>query len=65
MTKNSNKKETNKIDHTTYGGEITSYDFYGRNTVSDITARIMRDLKFDQQCKRNIELKKVNIRRKK
>lgn len=47
-----------KWDNTIYGGELTLFDFEGHHTMATMTDRIVNDLKFDKQCKRNIELRK-------
>ena len=42
---------------TTYGGELTLFDFDGKHTLKTMADKIMRDLAFDKQCKKNIELR--------
>lgn len=44
-------------NHNTYGGEITPFDFDGHHTLSTMSARIASDLRFDEQCRKNIEAK--------
>lgn len=46
-----------QIDHSTYGGEITAWSFDGHTTLTDIAENIAQDLRFDNQCRRNTELK--------
>ncbi len=55
--------ETFHVDHSTFGGVIYPSDFetdyrekynpYGSN----IASRIMSDMRFDKQCKKNIEIR--------
>ncbi|MDE5818608.1 MAG: hypothetical protein K2N41_09090 [Lachnospiraceae bacterium] len=61
MTKTWDKTRNQNTDHSTFGGIIYPADFntdhrkrhpiYG----SSIANRIIQDLKFDEQCRRNIE----------
>lgn len=47
------KKRTNNlynIDHRTYGGEITLFDFEGHHTLSSMAEKIARDKRFDEYC---------------
>ena len=46
-----------KIDHTTFGGMIYKEDIDGYHSMSNATSRIISDLEFDKQCKKNIENK--------
>lgn len=55
MTKNNYK--INNVDHTTFGGYITLYDFEGYNSLTMIADKIVADWRFDANCKRNIETK--------
>ena len=41
--------------HNTYRGELTLFDFEGHHTLSTMADRIMRDLRFDEQCRKNCE----------
>ena len=41
--------------HNTFGGELTLFDFEGHHTLSTMADRIMRDLRFDEQCRKNCE----------
>lgn len=54
MAKNYTTERFN-VDHSTFGGEISNYDFDGHPTMSDIVSKILSDLRFDEQCKKNIE----------
>lgn len=47
----------NYNDHTTFGGELSSFDFDGHRTMASMTEKIIRDLAFDKQCRKNIELR--------
>ena len=49
--------------HTTYGGELSSFDFDGHYTMATMAKKIFHDHLFDNQCKRNLELKCNNIKR--
>ena len=46
-------------NHNTYGGRIYECDF-GHRTLSDITGQILSDMRFDEQCRKNIESKERN-----
>ena len=37
-----------------YAGRIYASDFYAKNSLSDIAARIISDRKFDDQCRKNL-----------
>ena len=52
-----------KPNHSTFGGRIYDYDFYGHPTMSDIAERIMSDWKFDEKCRKNIEYNKAKEER--
>lgn len=52
-TRNYYTTPSNYADHTTFGGNIYNYDFEGYNSMSDIAVRIISDLKFDEQCRKN------------
>lgn len=52
-----NLETTTYRNHNTYGGEITLFDFEGHHTLSTMAARIASDLRFDEQCRKNIEAK--------
>lgn len=41
----------------TFGGKLSNYSFDGHSTMKEIADNIMADLKFDERCKRNIELR--------
>ncbi len=53
------------VDHTTFGGIISNYDFDGHVTMTGMASQIASDLRFDEQCRKNIENnnKQKNIRR--
>lgn len=46
-----------KIDHTTFGGTLSEFDFNGHHTMATMAQKIVSDFNFDKQCKRNLELK--------
>lgn len=48
------------IDHTTYSGELSSFDFDSKNTLSSMARKIADDLRFDKMCRQNIENRKRN-----
>ncbi len=60
------RTENYSIDHSTFGGIIYQSDFetYYRgkdnNNGSSIAQRIVSDLKFDEQCRKNIENRERN-----
>jgi len=45
--------------HRTYGGAINvesfNTEYLGFSTMSDIAGRILSDMKFDEQCRKNCE----------
>lgn len=41
------------VDHTTYGGELSLFDFEGHHTMQSMANRIAADLRFDKMCKQN------------
>lgn len=57
MTGKFYKADNYRTDHITYGGELTLFDFDGKHTLKTMADKIMRDLAFDKQCKKNIELR--------
>lgn len=61
MTETNYYTECYKADHTRFGGLIYNYDFEtdykrkpGEREGSDIAKRIATDMKFDEQCRRNL-----------
>lgn len=66
MTKNFYTTENYKVDHSTFGGKIYLSDFEtdyrGKNSIngSSIAQRIVSDLRFDEQCRKNIENRERN-----
>lgn len=44
-------------DHTSYYGEITLFDFEGHQTMKSMSDKIVRDWKFDRQCRKNAEFR--------
>ncbi len=58
MTNHFYRTGIDKVDHTTFGGKIYSSDFERKITLTEIAAKIAADKRFDQQCMKNIELKK-------
>ena len=41
----------------TFGGRLSNYSFDGHSTMKEIAENIISDMKFDEQCKRNSELR--------
>ncbi len=66
MTENIYTTGNYKIDHSTFGGIIYQSDFetdyrgQDNNNGSSIAQRIVSDLKFDEQCRKNIENRERN-----
>ena len=54
-----------KPDHSAFGGKVYDYDFDGYHSMTDITNRILSDLKFDNACRKNCENRdrKKNLRK--
>ena len=50
-----------KVDHRTYGGELTLSDFEGHHTLSSMAQKIQSAESFDKKCKENIK-NKVRIK---
>lgn len=44
-----------KVDHTTFGGELSLFDFEGHRTLSNMAEKIASDLRFDETCRKNWE----------
>ena len=44
-------------DHTRFSGTITNYSFDGHTSITDIAEQINSDRKFDERCRRNIEIR--------
>ncbi len=55
MTENFYTTRKFNVDHSTFGGIISNYDFDGHPTISDMASKIVSDLNFDKQCRKNIE----------
>lgn len=46
-------------NHTRFGGMIYESDFFTNNHPSNrVSDRIIADMKFDERCRRNIEMRK-------
>lgn len=41
------------VDHRTYGGELTEFDFEGHHNMCTMAKRIAEQLRFDNMCKQN------------
>lgn len=46
-----------KVDHRTFGGEITPFDFDGHNTMVTMAGKIRQCRNFDRQCRKNMEVR--------
>ena len=57
--------ENYEIDHSTFGGSIFNGDFDAHYSLADITERILSDMKFDEQCRKNAESRARRINYKK
>ena len=57
MTENFYRIGRTNVDHSTFGGEITLYDFEGHRTLANMADKILQDWSFDRQCYRNAELR--------
>lgn len=57
MTETFYRTGSYKVDHTTYGGTLSSFDFEGHHTMATMAQRIISDFNFDKRCKKNIELR--------
>lgn len=53
MTEKFNKTINSKVYHNKFGGIIYPSDFNTNYASGTIAKRISRDLKFDEQCRRN------------
>lgn len=42
-----------KVDHSTFGGELTDFDFNGHHTIASMASKIAQDFKFDEYCRKN------------
>lgn len=58
MTETFYKTGSYKVGHTTYGGELSLFDFEGKYTMKAMADKIIRDFAFDEQCRKNIEFRK-------
>ena len=56
MTRVLINKKNNK--NATFSGTISNYDFYGCLTMRDVANRIVVDMMFDKQCRKNLENQK-------
>lgn len=53
MTRNYYRTGNYNVDHSTFGGTISNYNYDRHETMSDIAAHIVSDWKFDERCKHN------------
>lgn len=64
-TRNYYTTTRNYADHSTFGGIINDFDFEGHHTMASMIAKIEADLRFDKQCRLNVENRDRNKRYKK
>lgn len=55
MTETFYLAENYNADYSLFGGIVYKSDFDTYRSLSDIASRIASDLRFDKQCKKNIE----------
>lgn len=60
MTGTTNRYGIYEVDHRTFGGELTLFDFEGHHTMVTMANKIMRDYTFDLQRKKDIEARERN-----
>lgn len=60
MTGTINRYGIYEVDHRTFGGELTLFDFEGHHTMATMANKIMRDYDFDMQRKKDIEARERN-----
>lgn len=64
MTQTTNRYGIYKVDHRTYGGELTLFDFEGHNTMVSMASKIRQGRSFDWQCQKNTEARNNTKKRK-
>lgn len=57
MTEIYNRILNYKPDHSTYGGELSLFDFEGHYTMSSIARKIDYDNRFDRSCSQNYKIR--------
>lgn len=62
MTENYYRTGRVNIDHSTFGGEISLFDFEGHRTLSDMADKIASDLRFDERCRKNIIIRNAQTK---
>lgn len=60
MTGKTNKYGIYKVDHRTFGGVLTSFDFEGHHTMATMANKIMKDNAFDMKRKKDIDIRERN-----
>lgn len=60
MTGTTNRYGIYEVDHRTFGGELTLFDFEGHHTMTTMANKIMKDYAFDIQRKKDIEARERN-----
>lgn len=48
------------VNYSAYGGEITAFDFDGHPTITGMAEKICRDYRFDERCRKNMEIRELN-----
>lgn len=59
MTGNFYGTRDNEVNNT-FGGIIYFSDYDTSHTPGNIVQRIISDMNFDKQCKRNLEIREIN-----
>ena len=54
MTRTFYRTENYSVDHSTFGGTISNYNYDGHETISDIAAHIVSDWKFDAERRKDV-----------
>lgn len=54
MTENFYRTRKVNVDHSTFGGDITLFDFEGHQTLTSMADKIASDFRFNERCRKNI-----------
>lgn len=57
MTEVYNRILNYKPDHSTYGGELSLFDFEGHHTMSSMARKIEHDNRFNKSCSQNYKIR--------
>lgn len=61
MPKNFYRIGNYNIDHSTFGGRLSLFDFEGYYTLKSMADKIANDLAFDKRCRKNAEIRDAAI----